>query len=281
MKIVSTSFKLSFIIIILFNFNIFSQNLANLLSKGDSLAFINFNYEKALDLYNEANKKSPDNPQILNRISRTLVKLGETLPNRIQDIQKDLHFGEGVKKEKTLNKDEIASAQIDKYQKAFEIADRSVKLNPKSSEAYLRRAVANAQIALTKGIFSVASIVNQVKKDLEIAIKLDNGGNDIQAYAHYVLARVHDQVSNKWKPARTIIGLGWADKDTALKEYKIAIKLKPNVRRFYLDYAKALLEEDEENTAVKILSKVEKCPVVEPEDNERLIEAKQILDKLM
>ena len=77
MKIIYTLFNNSLLLIILFNSNIYSQNLATLLSKGDSLAFIKFNYEKALDLYNEANKKSPDNPQILNRISRTLVKLGD------------------------------------------------------------------------------------------------------------------------------------------------------------------------------------------------------------
>jgi len=277
MKIKIAIFLLSMI------FNPFSrsttnaQDLDSYLSKGDSLFLQQFDYEKALDVYEKADEKFPDNAEVLVRISRVMVKLGETLPRRIHEIEKVSRFGEGVKKEKSLSEEEIKSAQIEQYKRALEIAEKAVKLNPNSSEAYLRRAVANAQIAMTKGIFSVAPIVNKVKEDLEKAIELGNGGNDIQAYAHYVLAKTHDEVSKKWKPARSIIGLGWADKEIALKEYKIAIKLKPDVRRFYLDYAKALLEEDEEEAAIQALKKIEKCPVIEPDDSERLAEAKKIL----
>ena len=245
-------FLLLMIFIPFFHHTTNAQDLDSYLSKGDSLFLQQFDYEKALDVYEKANEKFPDNVEVLVRISRVIVKLGETLPRRIHEIEKVSRFGEGVKKEKSLSEEEIKSAQIEQYKRALEIAEKAVKLNPNSSEAYLRRAVANAQIAMTKGIFSVAPIVNKVKEDLEKAIELGNGGNDIQAYAHYVLAKTHDEVSKKWKPARSIIGLGWADKEIALKEYKIAIKLKPDVRRFYLDYAKALLEEDEEEERIRV-----------------------------
>jgi len=92
-------------------------------------------------------------------------------------------------------------------------ADQAVKYGPNQSITYLRRAIANGRVALFKGVFSVGGVVNSVKSDCEKAISLNNGGNYTQALAHYVFARTHAKISEKWAPARSVLGLGWADND--------------------------------------------------------------------
>lgn len=257
---------------------IFSQNYVDL---GDNALKNDFNFEKALEYYSIALGKDPTNISIINRISNTLIHIGDKLPQDLKDIETEHKFGMGINsKKESLDSSEIAGAQIDNYKKALSLATQALDINPKDAEAYVRRAVANARIAVTKGIFSVAKIVNQVKDDLEMAIKIGTGGNDIQAIAHYVLAKTHDEVSEKWKPARSIIGLGWGDLEIALQEYNIAINLKDNVRMFYLDYGKALLEDDDIIKAKEILSKIKNCPVLDVDDNNRLEEANKILAEL-
>ena len=173
------------------------------------------------------------------RLSRTYVYIAEKMPDNTSE-QKD--------------------AQLAVYQKAYDYANKAVKLAPDQSVTYLRRAIANGKIALFKGVFSVAGVVNAVKSDCEKAISLGNGGNFIQSIAHYVLARTNDKVSEKWAPARAVIGLGWANMDKAMSEYSTAIQLNPNFRMFYLDFAKAYMKEDEYVKAKEMLRKVIESP---------------------
>ncbi len=131
-----------------------------------------------------------------------------------------------------------------------------------------------------QGIFSAIGTVNDVKDDCERAIQLGNGGNYYQALAHYVLARTHAKVCEKSYLLRLPLGLGWGDMDTAIREFQTAIKLKPNFRMFYLDLAKAYIEEDEYELAKENLLKVEKAPFVLEQDDEYLDEAKKLLEEV-
>lgn len=259
--------------------NYFAQNISNLIQKGDSLIINHFDYHQALDFYNQALKLDPNNIALLNKVSKTIVSVGDNLYNSVRGIEDEYRFGDKMDKE-SLDSTEIEGAQTERYENALIIAEKTVRLDPQNAEGYVRRAIANARIAVTKGIFSVASIVNKVKDDLEFAIKLGTGGNDVQAIAHYVLAKTHDEVSEKWAPARSIIGLGWGDIKIALAEYKKAIELKSDVIMFYLDYAKALLEEDEKHEAKLALEKIDYCEILEPADKNRIVEAKNLLTNL-
>ncbi|MGK9475353.1 tetratricopeptide repeat protein [Melioribacter sp. OK-6-Me] len=235
-----------------------AQTVDELISKGDSY-YKSFDNQKALELYNRAEKLEPGNYEILWRISRAYVDIGEHMPSST-DEQKD--------------------EQLKMFQKALEYAEKAVKAAPNKSVNYLRRAIANGRIALYKGVFSVASVVNSVKADLEKAIQLGNGGNDIQAIAHYVLARTHAKTSEKWKPARSVLGLGWADNEIAIKEYKKAIELKPNFVMFYVDYAHSLIREDDYETARKVLNKALESPIEDEDDAIRKQEARELLNKI-
>ena len=243
--------------ILYFNYS-FAQNAEELIKDGDKLSQ-SFDHQKALDVYFQADKLSPANWELMWRISREYVDIGTKMPS---------------------NTDEEEDAQLAKYEKALFYADSAVKLAPDQSIPYVRRAIANGRIALFEGIFSVIGTVNDVKDDCERAIELGNGGNYYQALAHYVLARTHAKVCEKAYILRLPLGLGWGDMDVAIREYQTAIKLKPNYRMFYLDLAKAYIEEDEYELAKENLLKVEQAPFTYEDDDEYLAEAKKLLGEV-
>lgn len=260
MKIPNYFFAVSIVVMSLFiSHSAYCQSLDELLKKGDNYLDVEFNNQKAMETYQSADKQFPNNWEVYWRLSRTYVYEAEKMPDNTSE-QKD--------------------AQLAVYKKAYELADKAVKLAPDKSVTYLRRAIANGRIALFKGIFSVAGVVNAVKADCDKAINLGNGGDHIQSLAHYVLARTNDKVSEKWAPARSVIGLGWASLDKAMKEYSIAIKLYPNFRMYYLDFAKAYIKDDQYDKAKEMLKKVIESPKREMNDDEQLAEAKKLLEKI-
>ncbi|MFA3783734.1 tetratricopeptide repeat protein [Melioribacteraceae bacterium 4301-Me] len=234
-----------------------AQSLDELLSEGDQFAD-KFENEKALAVFQKAEKLYPDNWEVTWRISKAYVDIAEKMPNKTSEEE---------------------NAQLAVYQKALDYAEKAVKLGPDKANSYVRRAIANGRIALFKGVFSVAGVVNSVRDDCLKAIQLGNGGNFVQAIAHYVLARTHAKASEKWKPARSIIGLGWADNEVALKEYKKAIELYPEYIMFYVDYAVSLGREDKYKEAKAMLNKALTLPIKNQEDPKKLEEAKSLLNK--
>ena len=125
------------IFFVLFGISANAQMIEKLLEEGDRYTE-EYNNQKALDTYFKADKLYPNNWEVLWRISRAYVDIGEHMPEKTDD-QKD--------------------AQLLIYQKAFDNADKSVKLAPNQSITYVRRAIANGRIALFKGVFSVAGVV--------------------------------------------------------------------------------------------------------------------------
>lgn len=255
MKIV---YKITLVLFIVLGSALSAQQVDNLIKEGDKLND-SFNNEGALDKYLQADKLSPRNWDILWRISRSYVNIATHMPESTGD-QKD--------------------AQLAVFQKALSFADMSVNLGSDKSVTYVRRAIANGRIALFKGVFSVGGVVNSVKSDCEKAIKLNNGGNYVQGLAHYVLGRTNAKISEKWAPARAVLGLGWADNEIAIKEFKTAIALYPNFRMFYIDYARSLIREDNYSAARDMLNKCIASPVQEEDDEKRLIETKQLLSEI-
>lgn len=252
------SLPLLFCALLVFVSGIAAQELDTLLAEGDRY-YKEFNNEKALEIYKKADVKYPDNWRVLWRISRAHVDIGEHMP---------------------ATTDEQQEAQIERYNLAYEYADRAVQLAPDQSLPYLRRAIASGRVALFKGVFSVADVVNSVRDDCEKAIALDNGGPDNQAVAQYVLARTHAKISEKWAPARAVLGLGWADLDSALVHYKKAIELKPNFVMFYVDYAKALMRDDDYEEAKINLENAIKSPIEDEDDPKKIEEARELLKEV-
>jgi len=253
--------KITTQIIILFIFitvELNAQSVESLINEGDEYTE-EFNNEKALDSYLKADKLSPDDWEVLWRISRAYVNIGVHMPS-------------------STNEEE--DAQLAEFEKALKYSERSVKLAKDKSIVYVRRAVVNGRIALFKGVFTVGGIVNQVKQDCEKAIKLGTGDDYTQALAHYILGRTHAKVSEKWAPARAVLGLGWADLGTAISELKKAVNIYPGFRMFYLELGKAYLENNENDKAEYYLKKVLESPKKDQDDDQVLAEAKQLLNDL-
>lgn len=246
---------LSFMLILILSTVAFSQTIEQYLAKGDSI-YRSFDNEGALKVFLEADKKYPGNWEIQWRLSRTYTDIAEHLPSSTSEQEKK---------------------QLAMYETAVEHADKSIELAPNESVTYLRRAIANGRIALFKGVFSVGKVVDQVKADCEKAIELGTGGNEVQGVAHYVLARTHDKISDKWSVARAALGLGWADYDIGIEHYKKAIELYPEFMMIHVEYAKALMEEDEWVQAKQSLETALKCPIIDEDDSKLLIEAEELL----
>lgn len=252
----------TFFLVLFFSFiyfgDYFAQTAEELIQQGDKYN-TEFQHQKSLEAYQQADKLQPRNWEIIWRISRALVDIANKMPEGT-DEQKDTKYN--------------------KYKKSFVYADSAVKLAPDQSVTYLRRAIVNGRIALFEGVFSAIGLVNDVKDDCERSIQLDNGGNYIQALSHYVLGRTHAKVCEKSYLLRLPLGLGWGDMEVAIREFQTAIKLKPNYRMFYLELAKAYIEEDEYELAKQNLLLVEKSPFVFEDDDEYLKEAKQLLKEV-
>ncbi len=230
-----------------------AQDWKKLVDEGDKLAVKQFKNADALKKFEEANKLSPNNWEILWRLSRTHVDIGE-------------HSG--------------GNAQLSNFEKAESYASKAIKLAPDKSINYLRRAIANGRIALFKNVFSAAGIVNSVKADVEKAISLGNGGSEVQATAHYVLGRTHNKLCEKPYIFRAPLGLGWGDIDVAIKELNTAIKLRPNFRMFHLEIAKAYIEDDQYEKARTHLNKVPGIPFLDEDDASVLAESKKLLAEI-
>ena len=262
MKIKTRSFVtksyLCISLLFLFAVSVSAQSIEELIIDADNYYKV-FNNEKELEVLQKAEKIDPNNWEVVWRISRAYVDIGEKMPSSTSE-QED--------------------AQIAKYQQALDYAEKAVKLGPDKSVSYLRRSIANGRIALFKGVFTVAGVVNSVRDDAEKAIQLDNGGNFVQAVSHYVLARAHAKTSEKWKPARAVLGLGWADNDTAIVEYKKAIQLYPTYIMFYVDYANSLIREDQYENARTMLNKALTLEKQHQDDDKRKAEAKSLLKEI-
>ena len=237
----------------IFSYNV--QSMEEIIQEGD-MFYSEFNHDRALETYLKADSLYPGNWEIMWRISRAYVDLGEKLPQGT---------GEEEEEKKTI------------FDKALFYADSSVKLADNEAETYVRRAIANGKIALFEGVFSSIGSVNDVKDDCEKAIELGNGGNYTQSLAHYILGRAHYKVCEKPYLLRLPLGLGWGDPEDSIRELEMAVKLRPNFRMYYLSLAKAYIEESEYEKAKENLLLVEKAPFFDEDDDVVLEESKELL----
>ncbi len=248
MKLVSALF-------ILIPFILPAQTVTELIAQADNFSFVTFEREKSFEKLQQAEKLEPNNYDVLWRISRSYVDIGEHLP---------------------INTDEEKKQQLEFYQKALKYAEKAIDAKPEQSNGYVRRAIANGRVALFKGVWSAIDIVKQVKADCDKAISIDPN-NDV---AYYILARTHSRLCEKSSIIRWPLGLSWANMEDAIKNYEKAISLKNNFIMYRLDAARAYLEEDNETKAKEYLIAISAYPKLDEDDDVYRKEAKELLEKL-
>jgi len=214
-------------------------------TEGDSLYHL-FDNQGAQAKYLEALEINPENCEIYWRLSRAAVDIGEH-----------------------LDKDEQESY----FEKATAYADSAISVDSTSAVAHLRRAIALGKLALHKGVFKSVSLVKKVRASLEKSLELD----DSDPTAHYVKGRTHHKLCEKAKLARSILGLGWANLDTAKAEYEKAIEIDSTFIMYHLDYAKYLMKVKEYEKAEKELKLIAELPIRDEDDQDFKKEAVELL----
>jgi len=232
-----------------------SSRVDQLIAQGNMYSEKTFENQKALDSYQEAFALEPNNYDVLWRISRSLVDLGEHLP---------------------AGTDQEKAKQLEIYEKSGEFANKAIVANVNGAMGYTRRAIANGRIALFKGVWESLDLVKQVRADCEKAIVLDP--NDAAAY--YVLGRTHLKVCEKPRIVRWPLGLGWANLDDAVKNCEKAIALRPNFIMYHLDCARAYVEQDEYEKARTHLNSISSFATMDEDDGQFRKEATELLEKI-
>jgi tetratricopeptide (TPR) repeat protein len=234
----------------------FAQDLKSLLAEGDVYAENKFDDRKALEIYKKAESLDPKNYGVLWRISRAYVDIAEHLP---------------------AGNDEQRKEQLSMYHLSLDYAEKTIKANASGMMGYLRRAISNGRVALSKGVFSQIGLIKEVKADVEKAIQLHNEDTHQLAVAHYVLARAHDKVCEKAYLVRLPLGLGWGDRKTDMDEYEKAISLNQDFIMFRLDAARNYIEMSEYQKAKEHLYKIPKLGVHDEDDVQFKKEAAALL----
>lgn len=231
------------------------DHVAQLIAEGNDYSEKQFDNQKALEKFLEADKLTPNNAEILWRISRSYVDIGE-------------HLAVGT--------DEAKEKQLETYQKSLDYANKAVAADPKNSMAYCRRAIASGRVALFRGVFSVGGLVNSTRDDCQKAIELDPSN----AAAYYVLGRAHAKLVEKPKIFRWPLGLGWGNIDDAIKNYEKAISLRPGFIMYRLDAAKAYVENDDYGKAKEQLNTIATLSKEDEDDDQFRKDAKELLDQI-
>jgi tetratricopeptide (TPR) repeat protein len=122
-----------------------NEKVKQLIAEGDEFSEKKFDNYKALEKYTEAYKIDPQNYEVLWKLSKVYVDIGEHLPANTKEEKKK---------------------QLEMYEKAREFAELAIKVNPNGSMGYTRRAIALGRIALFKGVWESIDLVKEVKKRL-------------------------------------------------------------------------------------------------------------------
>lgn len=154
------------------------------------------------------------------------------------------------------------------YQRALSLAEKTIEAAPKESHGYLRRASAAGKIALYKGVLEVREMVLMLRESAEKAIVLNTGGNEIQAWSHYVLGRAHLKLSDTPAVIRRPVGLGWGNLKDAETHLLRASQLKPNSVLILSGLAKFYKKVEKDEEAQKVLNRAKSLPITEPTDKE-------------
>lgn len=244
--------KLSILLSFVLAFVLNAQTVSELVSQADQYSSVQFDREKAFETLQKAEKIEPKNFDVLWRISRSYVDIGEHLPNK-SDAEKE--------------------KQLEYYQKALSYAEAAIEAKPDDAIGYVRRAIANGRVALFKGVWSAIDFVKAVKTDCEKAISIDPNYD----LSYYILARTHAKLCEKPKMIRWPLGLGWANMDEAVQYYEKAISLKSNFIMYRLDAARAYLEEDNTAKAKEYLISISALPKLDEDDDQYRKDAKELL----
>lgn len=236
----------------IFAFLILFINLTSI-TNGDR-AFEQLHYKEALQSYQQGLEKNPDNAELLWRVARIYISMG--------DVAK---------------RDEREPY----YRKADEFSTRAVKSDSLNSDAHCWKAISVGYVSMYEGVRSKVKMANVVKSELDEAIRL-NPRNDV---AYSILGTFYRAVGNiSWiekQFANLLLGGippgGFEEGEQALKK---AIELAPKIIRHRFELGLLYLDWGKESEAKKIFEETVNLPPNLASDEHRIEFMKKKLSEM-
>jgi len=231
-----------------------AQTVTEYLSAGDA-AYNRFDNAEALKQYQLAWKLDSTNCEVLWKISRSHIDIGEMADKDVQRTQ---------------------------YYEGEKFARAAVRRCPNSADAHLSLAIAVGRVALMEGGKKKVSLSKEVKAEAEKTLELDPN-KDI---AHHVLARWHREVthlSGFLKAFAKILygGLPPASDEEAVAHFTKALALKPNYVNHHLEMGITYEMMKQWEPARQEYKKVAELPIGAFNDKEHKKEAAERLAKIL
>lgn len=214
------------------------------LSSADALYFHRDQPQKldaALAAYDELLKASPDDPEVLWRKGRALMRHGEKQARKAEKLAD--------------------------YLQAEDLLKRAVALKPGVADARFFYGVTMGRRGEAQGILKSLFLIKPIKKEMAEVLRLDpaHGG------AHRVLGEILWQVP----------GFAGGDKKKAIEEFEAAVRLSPDYTANYEPLAEAYLKYGRKDDAIRVLRQglavtTPSDPAAAPDDQADL---RKLLDK--
>lgn len=218
------------------------QALRELLHQGERLEN-EMRSQEALALYLQADELYPNNTKVLVKIAKQYSDLVNDEPSHA--------------KQKPL------------VEMALNYAKRAVAADPNDADANLVVAVSYCKLTPYIGARQKVAMCNEVKAYAERAVALDPRSD----YAHHVLGRWHQEVSQVGAVERTLAkalfgGIPQADLRESLKQLDLARKLRPDRLIHQVEYGRTLIMMGRIEEGRREIQKGLAMPITEKDDPE-------------
>lgn len=245
----------TFIIFTLFQLSVQAQDASTLITQGDS-AYDAFDNKAALDYYSRALQMDSTSYEAAWKLSRAYADLGDTFSDKDK------------RHEYFLN--------AEKY------ARKAIAIDPEGAKGHLYLAIAVGRVALDSSKKEQVRLSKEVKSEVDRALEL--GPSD--GIAWHVLGRWNRKMATlSWIQRKFAnIFLGGVPKDASLDsavlDFKRAIKLDPGHINNYLELGITYNEMKEKDKAKEMFQKVLELPKTSADDDRFKAEAEEYLKKM-
>lgn len=231
----------------------FSQSAAEWKKKGDALEAAG-KTKDALAAYQEAEKKSPEDAEILVKIAK---QYGDLMPS----------LGGAAKKEASF--------------KSLEYSRKAVAVNPKSSDSHLALALSLGKNTEFMGNRQKIEASREMKTAAETALRL----NPKSDYAHHMLGRWHQEMAGIGGATRALAkiiygGVPNGTHQEALGHFESARKINGRRLIHQIEYGRTLAMMGREAEAKTAIQKGLEMPNREADDKDSKERGRKTLDSI-